>query len=69
MDRTFTLARGCKGLIVAVGNHLPANVPGDRLAQYIGYLQTHWHLRTPAANPVAAAAWPPEAMEETGLFR
>jgi uroporphyrinogen decarboxylase len=43
MDRTFALARRCKGLIFAVGNHLPANVPADRLAQYIGYLQAHWH--------------------------
>jgi hypothetical protein len=43
MDRTFALARGCKGLMIAVGNHLPANVTGDRLARYIDYLQAHWH--------------------------
>jgi hypothetical protein len=54
MDRTFALVRGgggpggrplsppARGLIFAVGNHLPANVPGDRLAQYVAYLQANW---------------------------
>jgi uroporphyrinogen-III decarboxylase len=42
MDRTFALARKCKGLIFAVGNHIPANVPDDVLDKYIEYLRANW---------------------------
>jgi len=43
MDRTFELAeKHCKGLIFAVGNHIPANVPEDILDQYITYLMENW---------------------------
>ena len=41
MDRTLELARRCKGLIWAVGNHLPANIPDAMLDQYIDYLKAH----------------------------
>jgi len=41
MDRTLELARRCKGLIWAVGNHLPANIPDAMLDQYIAYLKAH----------------------------
>ena len=42
VDRTFELARQCKGLILAVGNHIPANVPDDLLEKYISYVMTNW---------------------------
>ena len=44
MDRTFELAHNCKGLIFAVGNHIPANVPHDMMDKYIDYLQANWSL-------------------------
>jgi hypothetical protein len=37
MDRTFKLAEQCKGLIWAVGNHLPANIPAWMMDRYIEY--------------------------------
>lgn len=43
MDRTFEAAKRCKGVIFAVGNHLPANVPDDMMDKYIKYLQSHWY--------------------------
>lgn len=42
MDRTLELARRCKGLIWAVGNHMPANIPDTMMDLYIGYLKEHW---------------------------
>ena len=42
MDRTFELAKTCKGVIFAVGNHIPANVPDDMLDLYIGHLMANW---------------------------
>ena len=42
MDRTFEVARTCKGVIFAVGNHIPANVPDDMLDNYIEYLKGNW---------------------------
>ncbi|MBI3946113.1 MAG: hypothetical protein HY321_09355 [Armatimonadetes bacterium] len=42
MDRTFALARKCKGVIWAVGNHLPANIPDERMDRYIEYLRANW---------------------------
>ena len=42
MDKTFELARKCRGLIWAVGNHIPANVPPEMMDRYIEYLKTNW---------------------------
>ncbi len=39
IDRTFLLAKRCKGLIVAVGNHIPPNVPDFMCDLYINYLK------------------------------
>ena len=42
MDKTFEAAKKCKGLIFAVGNHLPANIPGDMIEKYLNYLMENW---------------------------
>jgi hypothetical protein len=42
VDRTLELARRCKGLILAVGNHIPANVPDEMCDRYIKYLSSRW---------------------------
>jgi hypothetical protein len=42
MDRTAELGRKCRGLIWAVGNHMPANIPDEMMDQYITYLKTIW---------------------------
>jgi hypothetical protein len=39
IDRTVKTLRSCRGGIVAVGNHLPSNVPDDMLERYIRYLR------------------------------
>ena len=39
MDRTFLAAQECAGLIFAVGNHLPANIPQDMMEQYLSYFE------------------------------
>ena len=39
MDETFKLASRCKGLIWAVGNHIPANVSDDICFKYRDYLR------------------------------
>ena len=41
MDRTFELANRCKGLIFAVGNHLPANIPDEMMRQFIDYFRAN----------------------------
>lgn len=38
IDRTFERLADCKGAIVAVGNHLPPNIPEEMLDQYFEYL-------------------------------
>jgi len=38
IDRTFASLAHCKGAIVAVGNHLPPNIPGEMLDCYFEYL-------------------------------
>jgi hypothetical protein len=38
VDRTLALLSGCKGAILAVGNHLPPNIPESMLDRYFGYL-------------------------------
>lgn len=42
MDRTFAAAKRCRGMIFAVGNHMPANIPASMMDRFIEYLQTHW---------------------------
>lgn len=39
IDRTFEAGKRCKGLILAVGNHLPPNIPAEMMERYIGYVQ------------------------------
>lgn len=38
LDRTFELLRRCRGAILAVGNHLPANIPTAMMDRYIAAL-------------------------------
>ncbi len=37
MDRTIELGKQCRGLIWAVGNHMPANIPEAMMERYIEY--------------------------------
>ncbi len=41
IDRSLELARNCRGVILATGNHLPANIPSPILEQYRAYLQAN----------------------------
>lgn len=41
IDKTFKYAEKCKGLIFAVGNHIPANVPDWICENYINYLKLY----------------------------
>lgn len=43
VDRTLELADRCSGLIFAVGNHIPANVPPEMMDAFIEYLRARWH--------------------------
>lgn len=38
IDRTFERLRDCRGAIVAVGNHLPPNIPAPMLDKFFDYL-------------------------------
>ena len=38
LERTFAVLEKCRGAILAVGNHLPPNIPADMLDNYYGYL-------------------------------
>lgn len=38
IDRTFERLSDCKGAILAVGNHIPPNIPGAMLDRYFEYL-------------------------------
>jgi hypothetical protein len=42
IDATLKLARDCRALMFAVGNHIPANIPMDNALFYIEYLRAHW---------------------------
>jgi hypothetical protein len=42
MDRTIELGKKCRGLIWAVGNHMPANIPPGMMDRYIEYLKANW---------------------------
>jgi hypothetical protein len=46
MDKTFKLAEKCKGLILAVGNHIPPNVSDEMCDLYINYLQKNWFRKS-----------------------
>ena len=39
LDQTFARLQGCAGALVAVGNHLPANIPDDMMQRYVDYLK------------------------------
>jgi len=38
IDRTFARVADCRGAIIAVGNHLPPNIPAEMLDRYFEYL-------------------------------
>ena len=42
VDETVRLAKGCPGFMVAVGNHIPSNVPVDNALYYFDYLNKNW---------------------------
>jgi hypothetical protein len=42
IDRTFAAAGKCKGVMFAVGNHLPANIPEAMIERYLDYLFANW---------------------------
>jgi hypothetical protein len=42
VDATLALARRCPGFVVAVGNHIPSNVPVDNARFYLDYLRDRW---------------------------
>ena len=42
MDATFELAADCPGFVFAVGNHLPVNIPIERLELYFDHPQANW---------------------------
>lgn len=41
LDATFELAQECNGFFVAVGNHIPSNVPLENALFYWEYLKAH----------------------------
>ena len=41
IDRTLEASKRCKGLIFAVGNHLPANISEDMLNHYLDYVEAN----------------------------
>ncbi len=42
VDATLALARGCPGFFVAVGNHIPSNVPLENALLYFDCLSAAW---------------------------
>lgn len=42
VDQTLRLAKDCPGFMVAVGNHLPANIPIENALFYFEYLSENW---------------------------
>jgi hypothetical protein len=42
VDATLALAMDCPGFMVAVGNHIPSNVPVANAQFYFDYLRDHW---------------------------
>lgn len=43
IDRSLEVARECKGAILAVGNHLPPDIPEEMMDRYIGYLKANMY--------------------------
>lgn len=41
IDRTLEVARRCKGVILAVGNHMPSNIPQPMVEQYLAYIEAN----------------------------
>ncbi|MBN8218424.1 MAG: hypothetical protein J0L75_17395 [Spirochaetes bacterium] len=50
IDATLAAARGLPGHFMAVGNHIPANVPDEMCQRYMDYLRAHWARETAAAK-------------------
>lgn len=46
IDRTLKVAQTCDGLFIAVGNHIPSNVPIENALFYADYLHKHWGDRS-----------------------
>jgi len=42
VDATFDLIQGKNGIMLAVGNHIPANISDDMILKYMAYLQEKW---------------------------
>jgi hypothetical protein len=42
VDATLALAPQCRGLVFAVGNHIPSNVPIANALYYMDYLRQRW---------------------------
>jgi len=38
LDRTFERLADCKGALLAVGNHVPPNIPAEMMEHYFEYL-------------------------------
>jgi hypothetical protein len=47
IDRSLEVARRCKGVILAVGNHLPPDIPEEMMEKYIGHLKAGLPRRKP----------------------
>lgn len=45
VERTIALAPQCRGLVVAVGNHIPSNVPVENALYYMETLRSLWGRR------------------------
>ncbi len=51
VDATMDLAHQCPGFMVAVGNHIPSNVPVENALFYLERLKARWHRpAAPSAN-------------------
>ena len=42
VDRTLECVARYPGIVIAVGNHLPPNIPPEMMERYIRYLQANW---------------------------
>lgn len=42
IDQTLAVSRGVAGIMLAVGNHIPANVPDETCERYMDYLRRNW---------------------------
>jgi hypothetical protein len=42
IDATLESAKDLRGFFMAVGNHIPANVPDEMCGRYMEYLKGHW---------------------------